>query len=92
MKKSEMINAVAAKSGASKQEVEAVINAFGEVVMEVIANEDSVKFANVGTFSGYTKVTNDRTGRNPATGETITIKGKTQKGYPKFKPSKAAKE
>ena len=60
---------------------------------EIFAKEDSIRLG-IGTFSGYTKpATKERQGRNPATGEIITIAAKpAQKGTPKVKFSKAAKE
>ena len=76
----------------TQKDMMAALEAIEETLLEdVFAEEESVRLK-IGTFSGYTKTTSDRKGRNPATGEIIKIKGKTVKGYPKFKPSKAAKE
>ncbi len=76
----------------TQREMTEALEAIEETLMEdIFAAEDSVRLK-IGTFSGYTKVTSDRKGRNPATGEEILIKGKKQSGYPHFKASKAAKE
>ena len=94
MKKTEFVKLVADKVDMTQKDVSAVIDAFEEVMMEeIFAKEDSVRLT-MGTFSGYTKpATNERQGRNPATGETITIAAKAeQHGQPKIKFSKAAKE
>ena len=94
MKKTEFIKLVADKVDMTQKDVSAVIDAFEEVMMEeVFAKEDSVRLT-MGTFSGYTKpATKERQGRNPATGETITIAAKAeQHGQPKIKFSKTAKE
>ena len=94
MKKTELIKLVADKVDMTQKDVSAVIDAFEEVMMEeVFAKEDSVRLT-MGTFSGYTKpATKERQGRNPATGEVITIAAKpAQKGQPKVKFSKAARE
>lgn len=94
MKKIDFIKLVADKADMTQKDVNSVIEAFEEVMMEeIFAKEDSVRLG-IGTFSGYTKpATKERTGRNPATGETITIAAKpVQKGQPKVKFSKAAKE
>lgn len=94
MKKIDFIKLVADKADMTQKDVNSVIEAFEEVMMEeIFAKEDSVRLG-IGTFSGYTKpATKERTGRNPATGETITIAAKpAQKGQPKVKFSKAAKE
>lgn len=92
MKKTEFIELVANKAGVTKKDATNMLAAFDEVMLEeVFAKEDSVKLG-IGTFSGYTKKTNARKARNPRTGETVEVPAKTMKGYPKFKPSKAAKE
>ena len=94
MKKIDFIKLVADKADMTQKDVNTVIEAFEEVMMEeIFAKEDSVRLG-IGTFSGYTKpATKERTGRNPATGETVTIAAKpAQKGQPKVKFSKAAKE
>lgn len=88
MKKAEMIKAVAEKTGVAQVTVDNVIKAFGDVVLEVIAKDDSVKFADVCTFKGVDKPA--RTARNPLTGETINVPAKT--GYPKATFTKTAKE
>ena len=94
MKKTEFIKMVAEKADMTQKEVTTVIDAFEEVMLEeVFAKEESVRLT-MGTFSGYTKpATKARKGRNPATGEEITIAAKpAQKGMPKVKFSKTAKE
>jgi len=94
MKKIDFIKLVADKADMTQKDVNTVMEAFEEVMMEeIFAKEDSIRLG-IGTFSGYTKpATKERQGRNPATGETITIAAKpAQKGQPKVKFSKAAKE
>jgi len=92
MNKIDFTKKIAEKAEMTQKEAAAFLAAFDEVMMEeIFAKEDSVRL-NIGTFSGYTKETSARKGRNPKTGETIDIPAKTMHGYPKFKPSKAAKE
>lgn len=94
MKKTEFIKLIAEKADMTQKDVVAVVDAFEGVMMEeIFAKEDSVRLS-MGTFSGYTKpATKARKGRNPATGEEITIAAKpAQKGQPKVKWSKSAKE
>lgn len=88
MKKTELIAAIAEKTGATKKATEEFLNATSEVILEVIAKEDSVKLGDVCTFSGVTKEAHKA--RNPLTGETIDVPEKH--GYPKCKFSKVAKE
>lgn len=92
MKKTEFIEMLADKAGVTKKEATNMLAAFDEIMLEeIFAKEDSVKLG-IGTFSGYTKETSARNARNPRTGETVKVPAKKIKGYPKFKPSKAAKE
>ena len=92
MTKLEFIKKVCEKTDLNQREVADALEAIETTLLEdVFAVEDSVRLK-IGTFSGFTKVTSDRKGRNPATGEEILIKGKTIKGHPKVKWSKAAKE
>lgn len=91
MNKTEFIKKIAERADVTQKEVGAILDAFQDVLLEdVIANEDSVRLK-IGTVSGYTKITNDRKGRNPATGEEILIKGAVSKGYPKIKWSREAR-
>lgn len=65
----------------SKKDIEAVIKGIDEVITNVIASEDSLKFGSIGTFSGVTRPA--KTARNPLTGATVEVPEKH--GYPKFK-------
>lgn len=71
MKKPELIEAVAAKSGVAKSEVESTVNALLEVMSESLASGEEISIA------GYLKVErvlrSARKGRNPRTGEQIDI-------------------
>lgn len=88
MKKAEFIKEIAERVDTTQKMVDEVINAAGEVILDAIARNDSVKFANVCTFSGVDKP--ERDARNPRTGEVIHVPAKS--GYPKAKFTKAAKE
>lgn len=94
MKKTEFVKLIADKADMTQKDVVAVLEAFDDVMMEeIFAKEDSIRLG-IGTFSGYTKpATKERQGRNPATGETITIAAKpAASGQPKIKWSKASRE
>ena len=92
MTKLEFIKKACEKAELTQREMTEALEAIEDTLLEdVFAAEDSVRLK-IGTFKGYTKVTSDRKGRNPSTGEEILIKGKKQKGYPHFKASKTAKE
>lgn len=84
MKKNEFVEAIKATeycADMTKKDIEAAINGIAEVITNVVAEEDSVKFANIGTFSGTTKAA--KTARNPLTGAQIQVPEKH--GYPVFK-------
>lgn len=93
MNKTEMAEKLAAKSDLSKTAATDVINTIfgtdpgsGIIAIELDAGRD-VTITGFGTFS--TKRRSARKGRNPATGEEITIPAKT---YPTFKAGKGLKD
>lgn len=87
MNKVELIGAVASKSEISKKDVEKVINAFTNVVADALVDGDKVQLVGFGTFEVVERA--ERQGRNPATGDTITIPASKS---PKFKAGKALKD
>lgn len=87
MNKVELIGAVTSKSEISKKDVEKVINAFTNVVADALVDGDKVQLVGFGTFEVVERA--ERPGRNPATGETITIAASKS---PKFKAGKALKD
>lgn len=87
MNKVELIGAVASKSEISKKDVEKVINAFTNVVADALVDGDKVQLVGFGTFEVVERA--ERQGRNPATGEAITIAASKS---PKFMAGKALKD
>lgn len=87
MNKVELIGAVASKSEISKKDVEKVINAFTNVVADALVDGDKVQLLGFGTFEVVERA--ERQGRNPATGEAMTI---APSKSPKFKAGKALKD
>jgi len=87
MNKVELIGAVASKSEISKKDVEKVINAFTNVVADALVDGDKVQLVGFGTFEVVERA--ERLGRNPATGEAMTIAASKS---PKFKACKALKD
>jgi DNA-binding protein HU-beta len=72
MNRKELAEALAKKTGSSNAEADRNIAAFMEVVSGAMKKGDSVTLVGFGTFSVKKRAA--RTGRNPATGETIKIK------------------
>ena len=87
MNKVELVGAVASKSEISKKDVEKVINAFTNIVADALVDGDKVQLVGFGTFEVVERA--KRQGRNPATGEAITIAASKS---PKFKAGKALKD
>ena len=71
MNKSELIDAIAEKSGVSKSDVGAVIDGFADVAYAAVGSGDKI------TIPGFLSIEQTfrsaRTGRNPQTGATIEI-------------------
>lgn len=75
MNKTELIAATYDKAhvstGVSRNQVDGVLNAALEVILEELASGSAVNITGFGKFA--VKATAARTGRNPKTGEPITI-------------------
>jgi DNA-binding protein HU-beta len=71
MNKQELIDAVSATTGDSKASTGAAIDAILEAVTHAVTRGDTVQLIGFGSFSTGARA--ERTGRNPATGESITI-------------------
>ena len=87
MKKTELIAAVAEKTGLTKKDAERVINATFETITASLAEGDKVALAGFGNFEIKTREA--RVGRNPRTKETIQIPASK---LPAFKAAKALKD
>lgn len=86
MTKHDFIGAIAAKTGYTRKATEEVVNATLEVITETLAKKDAVKLPGFGTFSTVDHAA--REGRNPLTGEPMTIEASTT---PRFKAGTALK-
>ncbi len=87
MNKSQLIDAVAQNSGLKKKDAEAAVNALTAAITEALKNDEKVQLVGFGTFEVKTR--GERTGRNPKTGETITVAASK---HPSFSASKALKD
>ncbi len=88
MNKAELIASVAEKTGFTKKDSEAAVNAFTAVVEETLVAGDKVQLIGFGTFE--TRERKARQGRNPRNpGETIEIPASKA---PVFKAGKALKD
>ena len=87
MNKTELVTALAEKTGVSKKDIDNTLNAFTEVIVEALKRDGKVQLPGFGTFEVRERAA--RTGRNPHTGETIEIAAAK---VPSFKPGKALKD
>ena len=71
MNKTELVAAVAEKTGLTKKDAEKALAAVVETVKEVVAKEEKVQLIGFGTFEARKR--NARTGKNPQTGKAIKI-------------------
>ena len=87
MNKSDLIAAMAAKTGDTKKGAEATLNAFIDVVTESLAKGEKVQLVGFGSFEVRKRAA--RKGRNPQTKEEIKIPASKA---PVFKAGKALKD
>ena len=87
MNKSDLIAAIAAKTGSTKKDAEATLNAFVDVVTESLVKGDKVQLVGFGSFEVRKRAA--RKGRNPQTKEEIKIPATKA---PVFKAGKALKD
>ena len=84
MNKTELIEALAGKSGLTKADAGRAVDGVMEIISEALAKGESVTLVGFGTFSVGERAA--RTGRDPRTKEAIKIKAAR---VPKFKAGKA---
>ena len=87
MNKNELIGAVADASGLSKSGASSAVEGVFDTIQKTLSKGDEVRLVGFGTFSVAKRKAS--TGRNPRTGEPMTIKASNQ---PKFKAGKGLKD
>lgn len=87
MNKAELVSKVAEKAGITKKDAEKAVNGVFESIEEALSSGEKVQLVGFGTFEVRDRAA--RTGRNPRTGEEISIPATR---VPAFKAGKALKE
>lgn len=87
MNKSELIAEVATKAEITKKDADAAVTAVIDVITESLKQGEKVQLVGFGTFEVRDRAA--REGKNPATGETISIPATK---VPAFKAGKALKD
>lgn len=87
MNKAELIDAIASHADLTKADASRALEGFYEAITTAMKKGEDVVLVGFGTFA--VKAREARTGRNPATGETIEIAASKSVG---FKAGKALKD
>lgn len=87
MNKGELVQRIAEQCDIPKVKAEAALSALLSGISESLSNGESVSLVGFGTFS--VKKRPERAGRNPATGESMTIAASS---VPGFKAGKSLKD
>src|SRR5437899_1982225 len=92
MTQTQLADAVAEKAGLSRADAKKAISALEEVILDEIGNAEKVKIGGVVQLDVRVRpATQERPGRNPATGEEITISAKPASVAVKARPLAKAK-
>jgi len=87
MNKTELIQAMVEKTGLKRKDVETMINTYWQVTTETLAKGEAINLVGIGSFEVTKRAA--RQGRNPKTGEAITLAASNQV---KFKAGKSIKD
>ncbi len=88
MNKCELVDAISVRSGVSKKEAESVLSATLDVIKTTVADGQKVSILGFGAFEPRQRAARD--GRNPKTGEKISIPATTVPGFSAGKAFKVA--
>nr|WP_328824486.1 HU family DNA-binding protein [Pseudomonas arcuscaelestis] len=87
LNKGEFVASVAEKAGMSKADAQRAVDAVLDTITQTLRQGDAVSLVGFGNFS--IKATAERQGRNPSTGQAITIAASKK---PVFTPGKTLKD
>lgn len=87
MTKAELVEKVSEKINLAKKDTEVIVNTVFNSITEALSRGDKVELRGFGSFR--LRKRNSREGRNPKTGDTVTIPAKR---IPFFKPGKDLRE
>jgi integration host factor beta subunit len=87
MNKNELVHFIAKEANVKVSEADAALNALTNGITESLARNDNVTLVGFGTFQVKDRAA--RVGRNPKTGDSVTLEGKS---VPHFKPGKEMRD
>jgi DNA-binding protein HU-beta len=79
MNKGDLIDAISIKANVTKKEADAVLSAAIETIVEAVTSGEKVTFVGFGSFEKRDRA--QREGRNPKTGEKMTIAATSVPGF-----------
>ena len=79
MNKAELVEVVSKETGATKKDVEQIINKTMDTIIKHVSSGDKVTLVGFGTFEARQRKA--RTGRNPKTNEPLHIPAKCVPGF-----------
>ena len=79
MNKAELVDAITQKTNVSKKEADAILTAMIEEIVTAVASGSKVTYVGFGSFEPRKR--QGRSGRNPKTGETMTIPASRVPGF-----------
>jgi DNA-binding protein HU-beta len=87
MNKGELVDVIAEKANATKKEADIILSIAIDIIVKAVAESDKVTLVGFGSFEKRER--KEREGRNPKTGESMTIAATT---VPAFSAGKSFKE
>lgn len=87
MTKADLITRISERTGLTKKDAAVFMEGFMDSVKEALSEGEKLQLVGFGTFEVAERAA--RVGRNPSTGETLSIPSAK---VPKFKPGKAFKD
>ena len=87
MNKSEFVRKLAEKTGSTQKDAEKFFNAHNETIIQALSDGEKVQVIGFGSYEVHERKA--REGRDPRTGEAVSIPAKR---VPVFKPGKLFKE
>lgn len=87
MNRNDFVAKTAEKTGLSKKDADKALDGFIKVITDSLKSGEEIKIAGFGKFEAVKRA--PRTGRNPSTGQPMTIAARVS---PKFVPGKVLKD
>ena len=79
MNKAELVDIIASKANVTKKDADTILNAITETIVEVVSSGDKVSLVGFGSFEPRQR--SAREGRNPRSGEKMTIPATRVPGF-----------